>query len=91
METEKLDYDGILEKCMVFSRVLSYLNEEKIFRLIAHRNLEVIDKVNLALAPADFVETMVLILNRNDVTVKRKMMEMLNQRILQKVCSSQIN
>jgi hypothetical protein len=48
--------------------------------------LDVIDKINAALDPLKFIEAVALIMVRDDTAVKRKVMEMLNQRILQKVC-----
>lgn len=84
-ENEDVEYDTLLGKCLFFSKKSSGLNEEKLYRLIVHKNLDVIDKINAALDPLKFIEAVALILVRNDATVKRKVLEMLNQRILQKV------
>ena len=61
---------------------------DKIFRLITQRNLDVIDKVNAALEPVDLVRAVVSILGREDLSVKKKMLDMLNQRIVHKVHST---
>lgn len=84
-ESEDVEYDTLLGKCLQFSKKSSGLNEEKLFRLITHKNLDVIDKINSALEPLKFIEAVALILVRDDTAVKRKVMELLNQRILQKV------
>jgi len=81
----RVEYDRLIEKCLNFSKILSGIQDDKLFRLLTHKNLEVIDKVNNALQPSDFIEVVAIILIRDDMTVKRKVMEMLNQRLLQKV------
>ncbi len=51
-------------------------------RLIGVRNMEVIEKINAALDPTAFIRVTVAILTTGDNAVKKKMMDLLNQRIL---------
>jgi len=85
LEEEKLSYDKLLEKCLSFARLVSNIHDDRIFRHITVRNVEVIEKINSALEPADFVRVVVSILGRGDLSVKRKMLDMLNDRIRLKV------
>lgn len=84
-DDEKLDYHIIMERCLSFSRVVSGLSEDKIFRLIAHRNFEVLEKINAVLEVQDFVRIVAIILERNEVATKRRILDMLNLRLVQKV------
>lgn len=85
MEQKLPNYDTLLEKCFSFSRLVSNIHEDKIFRLIAQRNLDIIEKVNAALEPADLIRTVITILLRDDLSVKKKMLDLLNHRIAHKV------
>ncbi|CAG7837073.1 unnamed protein product [Allacma fusca] len=85
LEAKTLDLEPLLEKCLSFSRLLSPLSEDKVFRLIANRNFEVIDKVNAALEPKDFVQVVKLILEKDDNSIKKRILDIFNQRIIQKV------
>ncbi|ODM95754.1 HEAT repeat-containing protein 1, partial [Orchesella cincta] len=81
----KLEYDTVIERCLSFSRIVSGLAEEKIFRLIAHKNFEVMEKINAVLEVEDFVRVVSGILERNDFAIKRKILDMLNLRLTQKI------
>jgi len=85
LENSSLQYDSLLEKCLSFSKLVFIHNQDKLFRLIGYRNFEIIDKVNAALDPGTFVRVTGLILERDDIGVKKKMLDMLNTRIFGKV------
>ncbi|CAL8131520.1 unnamed protein product [Orchesella dallaii] len=81
----KLKYDTVLERCLSFSRIVSGLSEDKIFRHITHKNFEVVEKINAVLEVEEFVGVVSGILERNDFTIKRKILDMLNLRLAQKI------
>ncbi len=85
VDSEDVEYDALLEKCLLFSKKAASINDEKLCTRIVHRNLDVMDKINAALDPLKFIEAIALILVRDDITVKRKVLDMFNQRISQKV------
>lgn len=78
-------YDSLLEKCLALSRLVSSNPGDKILRHIGQRNFDVIEKINIALEPKDFVLATIAILAKDDVAVKRKILDLLNQRILNQV------
>jgi len=85
LEETKLSYDTLLEKCLSYSRLVSNIHQDKIFRLITNRNLDIVEKLNAALEPTDLVRTVISILGREDLGVKKKVLDMLNHRIAHKV------
>lgn len=76
-----------MERCLAFSRVVSGLKDNKIFRLVTQRNVEVIEKINAVLEAEDFIRVISVILERNDMPIQRKILDMFNLRLAQKVNS----